>query len=58
MVPSPLEQVEVELEERSVTPRAAAPRLERAPVIELRFGLGGRDPLPLREVAKHARPLR
>ncbi len=50
--PTPLEEVAVELEEQSI--KRALDRLEPSArrVIELRFGLGGTDPLPLREVAK------
>jgi RNA polymerase primary sigma factor len=50
--PSPLEHVAAGLEERSV--RAALDRLEPGAreVIELRFGIGGGDPMPLREVAR------
>ena len=50
--PTPLEEVSVELEEASI--RRALERLDpnAKKVIELRFGLLGEDPLPLREVAK------
>jgi RNA polymerase primary sigma factor len=50
--PSPLEEVAVELEEESI--RRALERLDdnARRVIELRFGLGGREPMTLREVAK------
>jgi RNA polymerase primary sigma factor len=50
--PSPLEHVTAGLEEACV--RAALGRLEpdAREVIELRFGIGGGDPLPLREVAR------
>src|ERR671933_499210 len=50
--PSPLEAVAVELEEESI--RRALERLDPNArlVIELRFGLGGREPMTLREVAK------
>jgi RNA polymerase primary sigma factor len=50
--PSPLEEVAVELEERSI--RRALERLDDTArrVIEMRFGLGGREPMTLREVAK------
>jgi RNA polymerase sigma factor (sigma-70 family) len=50
--PSPLEEVAVELEEESI--RRALERLDpnARQVIELRFGIGGRDPLTLREVAQ------
>jgi RNA polymerase primary sigma factor len=50
--PSPLEEVAVELEEESI--RRALKRLDDTArrVIELRFGLGGREPMTLREVAK------
>ncbi|HKP88365.1 MAG TPA: sigma-70 family RNA polymerase sigma factor [Thermoleophilaceae bacterium] len=50
--PSPLEEVAVELEEESI--RRALERLDDTArrVIELRFGLGGREPMTLREVAK------
>jgi RNA polymerase primary sigma factor len=50
--PSPLEDVVVALEEESI--RRALRRLEpnERRVIELRFGIGGGEPLPLREVAK------
>jgi RNA polymerase primary sigma factor len=51
--PTPHEEVEVELEEASI--RRALERLDpkARKVIELRFGIGGRDPLTLREVAEH-----
>ncbi len=51
--PGPVEQVEVELEEQSI--RRALDRLDSSArrVIELRFGLRGGEPMPLREVAKH-----
>jgi RNA polymerase primary sigma factor len=50
--PSPLEEVAVELEERSI--RRALERLDDTArrVIEMRFGLDGREPMTLREVAK------
>ena len=50
--PTPLEEVSVELEEESI--RRALGRLDDSAreVIEMRFGLRGDDPLPLREVAK------
>jgi RNA polymerase primary sigma factor len=50
--PSPLDHVAAGLEERSV--HDALARLEPAArqVIELRFGIGGGEPLPLREVAR------
>jgi RNA polymerase primary sigma factor len=50
--PSPLEEVALELEEESI--RRALRRLDRTgrEVIELRFGLGGLEPLTLREVAE------
>jgi RNA polymerase primary sigma factor len=50
--PTPLEEVAVELEEASI--RRALERLDDTArrVIELRFGLGGREPMTLREVAK------
>jgi len=50
--PSPLDEVALRLQERSVT--RALRRLEPAErkVIELRFGLGGRDPMALREVGR------
>jgi RNA polymerase primary sigma factor len=50
--PEPLEEVAVELEEASI--RRALERLDAnaKQVIELRFGIGGREPLTLREVAK------
>ena len=50
--PSPLEQVASVLEERSI--RRALRSLERSErkVIELRYGLGGSEPLPLREVGR------
>jgi len=50
--PEPLEEVAVELEEASI--RRALERLDpnAKKVIELRFGIGGREPLTLREVAK------
>jgi RNA polymerase primary sigma factor len=50
--PSPLEEVAVELEEESI--HRALERLDDngRQVIELRFGLGGREPMTLREVAQ------
>jgi RNA polymerase primary sigma factor len=50
--PSPFDELEVELAEKSI--RRALERLDERgrQVIELRFGIGGQDPLPLREVAK------
>src|SRR5256714_8548884 len=50
--PGPLDLVAVELEEESI--HRALQRLEEnaRQVIVLRFGLGGRDPLTLRQVAK------
>jgi RNA polymerase primary sigma factor len=50
--PTPLEEVAVELEEESI--HRALERLDdnARRVIELRFGLGGREPLTLRQVAK------
>jgi RNA polymerase primary sigma factor len=50
--PSPLEEVALELEEQSI--KRALERLEppARQVVVLRFGLGGDDPLPLREVAR------
>ncbi len=50
--PSPLEEVAVELEEASI--RKALLRLDSnaRKVIELRFGIGGAEPLTLREVAQ------
>jgi RNA polymerase primary sigma factor len=50
--PSPLEEVAVELEEASI--RRALERLDpnARRVIELRFGIGGAEPLTLREVAQ------
>ena len=50
--PSPLEEVAVALEEESI--RRALDQLDPAArqVIEMRFGIGGAEPLPLREVAK------
>jgi RNA polymerase primary sigma factor len=50
--PEPLEEVAVELEEASI--RRALERLDdnARRVIEMRFGLGGQEPLTLREVAK------
>jgi RNA polymerase primary sigma factor len=50
--PTPLDEVAVELQEESI--RRALEHLEpnARQVIELRFGIGGGDPLPLREVAK------
>jgi RNA polymerase primary sigma factor len=51
--PTPHEEVAVTLAEESI--RSALQRLEPSArrVLELRFGIGGRDPLPLREVAQH-----
>ncbi|MFL5896496.1 MAG: RNA polymerase sigma factor RpoD/SigA [Thermoleophilaceae bacterium] len=50
--PSPFDELEVELAEKSI--RKALGRLDERgrKVIELRFGIGGNEPLPLREVAK------
>jgi RNA polymerase primary sigma factor len=50
--PSPFDELEVELAEKSI--RKALERLDERgrTVIELRFGIGGGEPLPLREVAK------
>jgi RNA polymerase primary sigma factor len=50
--PSPFDELEVELAEKSI--RKALERLDERgrKVIELRFGIGGNEPLPLREVAK------
>ncbi|MEA2425303.1 MAG: polymerase primary sigma factor [Thermoleophilaceae bacterium] len=50
--PSPFDELEVELAEASI--RKALERLDERGrrVIELRFGIGGNEPLPLREVAK------
>jgi RNA polymerase primary sigma factor len=50
--PSPHDDVAVALEEESI--RRALARLDGSErrVIELRFGIGGGEPLPLREVAK------
>jgi len=50
--PSPLDEVAVELEEESI--QRALERLDEngRRVIVLRFGLGGREPLTLRQVAK------
>jgi RNA polymerase primary sigma factor len=51
--PTPHEEVELDLEEESI--RKALARLDPKArlVIELRFGIGDRDPLTLREVAEH-----
>jgi RNA polymerase primary sigma factor len=50
--PTPFDELEVELAETSI--RKALERLDARgrQVIELRFGLAGNEPLPLREVAK------
>jgi RNA polymerase primary sigma factor len=50
--PTPFDELEVELAERSI--RRALERLDARgrQVIELRFGIGGSEPLPLREVAR------
>jgi len=50
--PSPFDELEVELAETSI--RKALEHLDARgrKVIELRFGIGGQEPLPLREVAK------
>jgi RNA polymerase primary sigma factor len=50
--PSPFDELEVELAEKSI--RKALEHLDERgrQVIELRFGIGGDEPLPLREVAK------
>jgi RNA polymerase primary sigma factor len=50
--PTPFDELEVELAETSI--RKALDRLDARgrQVIELRFGLDGNEPLPLREVAK------
>ena len=51
--PTPHEEVELDLEEESI--RRALQRLDPKArlVIELRFGIGDREPLTLREVAEH-----
>jgi RNA polymerase primary sigma factor len=50
--PTPFDELEVELAEASI--RRALERLDPRgrQVIELRFGIGGSEPLPLREVAR------
>ena len=50
--PTPFDELEVELAETSI--RKALERLDDRgrTVIELRFGIGGSEPLPLREVAR------
>ncbi|HEX8065068.1 MAG TPA: sigma-70 family RNA polymerase sigma factor [Thermoleophilaceae bacterium] len=50
--PSPLEEVAVELEEKSIHHALARLDENARRVIEMRFGLGGEEPLTLREVAK------
>ena len=50
--PTPLEEVALALEERSVRRAVSALDGTERRVIELRFGLGGREPLPLREVGR------
>jgi RNA polymerase primary sigma factor len=50
--PTPLEEVALALEERSVRRAVSALEPNERRVIELRFGLGGREPLPLREVGR------
>jgi RNA polymerase primary sigma factor len=50
--PTPFEELEVELAEESIHRALARLDARARKVIELRFGIGGRDPLPLREVAK------
>ena len=50
--PTPFEELEVELAEDSIHRALARLDARARRVIELRFGIGGRDPLPLREVAK------
>jgi RNA polymerase primary sigma factor len=50
--PSPLEEVAVELEEQSIRRALEALDDNARRVIELRFGLGGREPKTLREVAQ------
>jgi len=50
--PTPFEELEVELAEDSIHRALARLDARARRVIELRFGIGGRDPLPLREVAR------
>src|SRR5437868_7214673 len=53
--PSPFDELEVELAEKSIHQALKRPDERGRKVIELRFGLGGQEPLPLREVAKRMR---
>ena len=50
--PSPFDELEVELAEKSIHRALAHLDARGRKVIELRFGIGGNEPLPLREVAK------
>ena len=50
--PSPFDELEVELAEKSIHKALAHLDARGRKVIELRFGIGGNEPLPLREVAK------
>ena len=49
--PGPLEEVALALEEQSIRRALAGLDPSAREIIELRFGIGGGDPLPLREVA-------
>jgi RNA polymerase primary sigma factor len=49
--PGPLEEVSLALEEESIRRALAGLDPSAREIIELRFGIGGGDPLPLREVA-------
>jgi RNA polymerase primary sigma factor len=50
--PSPFDELEVELAEKSIHRALAHLDARGRKVIELRFGIGGNEPLPLREVAR------
>jgi RNA polymerase primary sigma factor len=50
--PSPLEEVAVAFEERSIEQALRSLEPNERKVVELRFGLGGREPMALREVGK------
>ena len=50
--PSPFDELEVELAEKSIHKALAHLDARGRKVIELRFGIGGQEPLPLREVAR------
>jgi RNA polymerase primary sigma factor len=50
--PTPLEEVAVAFEERSIEQALRSLEPNERKVVELRFGLGGREPMALREVGK------